>query len=77
VRGTLANVERLGIPAALTGPIARGDAATVAGHVAALRARAPELLPLYRLLARATLPLAREKGGLSGRAAGEILRVVK
>jgi predicted short-subunit dehydrogenase-like oxidoreductase (DUF2520 family) len=29
VQGTIANVERLGIPAALTGPIARGDAATV------------------------------------------------
>jgi predicted short-subunit dehydrogenase-like oxidoreductase (DUF2520 family) len=77
VRGTLANVERLGIPAALTGPIARGDAATVAGHVAALRARAPELLPLYLLLARETVPLAREKGGLPGGAAAEILRIVK
>ena len=48
VRGTLANVERLGIPQALTGPIARGDAQTIAGHVAALRQRAPELLELYR-----------------------------
>jgi len=76
VRGTLANVEWLGIPAALTGPIARGDVATVAAHVAALRERAPELLGLYRLLAGATVPLAREKGGLSGDAAGEILRIV-
>jgi predicted short-subunit dehydrogenase-like oxidoreductase (DUF2520 family) len=73
VRGTLANVERLGIPAALTGPIARGDAGTVAAHVAALRERAPELLPLYALLARETVPLAREKGGLRGRAVGELL----
>jgi predicted short-subunit dehydrogenase-like oxidoreductase (DUF2520 family) len=77
VRGTLANVERLGIPAALTGPIARGDAATVAGHVAALRRRAPELLELYRLLARHTIPLAREQGGLSGEAAEKLLQIVR
>ncbi len=37
-----------------TGPIARGDAGTVAAH---LKAIGPELEPLYRELARATLPL--------------------
>ena len=37
-----------------TGPIARGDAATVAAH---LRAVGPELEPLYRALGRATLPI--------------------
>ena len=77
MRGTLANVERLGIPGALTGPIARGDAATVAGHVAALRQRAPDLLELYRVLARQTIPLAREQGALTDRAAEELLRIVR
>jgi predicted short-subunit dehydrogenase-like oxidoreductase (DUF2520 family) len=42
----------------LTGPIARGDWATVDGHVRALAARAPELEPLYRVLAEATAELA-------------------
>ena len=37
-----------------TGPIARGDAATVAAHLDAV---GPELAPLYRALGRATLPL--------------------
>ena len=37
-----------------TGPIARGDAETVAAHLAAV---GPELAPLYRALGRATLPL--------------------
>ncbi|MGN6379418.1 MAG: DUF2520 domain-containing protein [Gaiellales bacterium] len=37
-----------------TGPIARGDAATVAAHLAAI---GPALDPLYRELGRATLPL--------------------
>ena len=46
------SVEVAGLPP--TGPIARGDAATVAAH---LRAVGPELEPLYRALGRATLPL--------------------
>lgn len=40
--------------AALTGPVARGDADAVAGHLDALQAHAPEQAPLYRDLARAT-----------------------
>ena len=40
-----------------TGPIARGDAATVAAH---LEAVGPGLRPLYRELGRATLPLVPE-----------------
>ncbi|HLE58563.1 MAG TPA: DUF2520 domain-containing protein [Candidatus Limnocylindria bacterium] len=39
---------------ALTGPIARGDWSTVEAHLAALRDRAPDLVPLYRALADAT-----------------------
>ena len=46
------SVEVAGLPP--TGPIARGDAATVAAH---LEAVGPELAPLYRALGRATLPL--------------------
>jgi predicted short-subunit dehydrogenase-like oxidoreductase (DUF2520 family) len=41
---------------ALTGPIARGDWSTVEAHLAALEARAPDLVPLYRALAEATRP---------------------
>ncbi len=77
VRGTLSNVERLGLPGALTGPIARGDAQTVAAHVAALRHLAPELLGLYRVLARQTIPLAREQGGLTAQTADKIARIVR
>jgi predicted short-subunit dehydrogenase-like oxidoreductase (DUF2520 family) len=40
--------------AALTGPVARGDAETVAAHVAAIRAVAPGALPAYLALARLT-----------------------
>ena len=40
----------------LTGPISRGDWATVDAHVAAIRAREPQLEPLYLALAEATRP---------------------
>jgi predicted short-subunit dehydrogenase-like oxidoreductase (DUF2520 family) len=45
--------------AALTGPIARGDEATVARHRAAIEALAPELAPLYEALADRTREIAR------------------
>lgn len=38
----------------LTGPIARGDLATIDAHLAALEERAPDLVPLYRAIAAAT-----------------------
>lgn len=76
-RGTLENVEALGIPGALTGPIARGDVRTVAGHLAALGDAAPELLDLYRLLGRRTVSLALEQGGLAAPGAGELRRLLK
>jgi predicted short-subunit dehydrogenase-like oxidoreductase (DUF2520 family) len=40
----------------LTGPIARGDWATVDRHLQAIRERRPALEPLYRVLAEATAP---------------------
>lgn len=58
-RATLENVAALGPLAALTGPVARGDAATVRRHREAL---GPDGRRLYDALARATLALAKEKG---------------
>jgi predicted short-subunit dehydrogenase-like oxidoreductase (DUF2520 family) len=42
----------------LTGPIARGDWATVEAHKDAIRATHPELESLYETLAEATVLLA-------------------
>jgi predicted short-subunit dehydrogenase-like oxidoreductase (DUF2520 family) len=46
---------------ALTGPIARGDDQTVELHLAALREHAPELVPLYEVLAERTRALAARR----------------
>ncbi|MGH8875195.1 MAG: Rossmann-like and DUF2520 domain-containing protein [Acidimicrobiia bacterium] len=54
----VANVFELGPDRALTGPVARGDLATVAGHLAAVRQAAPELLDDFIALAQVTARLA-------------------
>lgn len=60
---TLNNVLRLGPVAALSGPIARGDAATVARQQAAVTAWNAPTGALYDALATATWDLARRKQG--------------
>lgn len=72
---SLDNVLRLG-DAALTGPVARGDVATVAAHVDTLRRAAPDALPAYLALARRTAERARRSGQLSERQAAAVLAVL-
>jgi predicted short-subunit dehydrogenase-like oxidoreductase (DUF2520 family) len=72
---SLDNVLRLG-DAALTGPVVRGDARTVAGHVATLRRAAPEVLPTYLAMARRTAERAQASGRLSAERAAEVLAVL-
>jgi predicted short-subunit dehydrogenase-like oxidoreductase (DUF2520 family) len=48
-------------PEALTGPIARGDEATVERHLEALRQHAPELVPVYEALAERTRAIAADR----------------
>ena len=55
------NLERGRPHDVLTGPIARGDVASVRGHLAALSDDAPAL-DAYVTLSRAALTLARERG---------------
>jgi predicted short-subunit dehydrogenase-like oxidoreductase (DUF2520 family) len=71
----LDNALRLG-DAALTGPVARGDAETVASHIRALRADAPEVLPAYLALARLTADRAVAAGNLSAPDAQRLLGVL-
>ena len=68
-RGALTNLESLGLPDALTGPVARGDVDSVARHLAALEASVPEVMSAYEALALQTIPVALARGGLSRDAA--------
>lgn len=62
VHATLANIDRLGPQAALTGPVRRGDPETLSLHVEAVEAAKPEVAPVYRALGRWTVGLARRAG---------------
>jgi predicted short-subunit dehydrogenase-like oxidoreductase (DUF2520 family) len=63
-RQALANAERLGVDAALTGPFLRGDVGTVTNHLTELSRSAPEALALYLAVARRELAIARRRGEL-------------
>ncbi|MGD0620937.1 MAG: DUF2520 domain-containing protein [Thermacetogeniaceae bacterium] len=64
VAGTLNNIRTLGIPQALTGPIARGDAGTLEKHLTALEGL-PEQLRIYLSLGLKTVDVARAKGTIT------------
>jgi predicted short-subunit dehydrogenase-like oxidoreductase (DUF2520 family) len=72
LKGTVNNLENLGIPAALTGPIARGDMGTVQIHLNALKQTSPEMIPAYCELGLQTVPIALSKGRISDHKAAEI-----
>jgi predicted short-subunit dehydrogenase-like oxidoreductase (DUF2520 family) len=59
--------------AALTGPVARGDAGTVSAHVHELASETPDVLPTYVALARAAAVRALADGRLSPQAAENLL----
>jgi len=59
LRSVADNVEQLGLPEALTGPVRRGDAAGVARHLETIARLAPDLAPIYVAASLTQLPLAR------------------
>jgi predicted short-subunit dehydrogenase-like oxidoreductase (DUF2520 family) len=65
IEGTLGNAKALGIEAALTGPMTRGDTGTLDAHLAALQAHAPGVLPLYVAAAHREIDLALDRGALA------------
>jgi predicted short-subunit dehydrogenase-like oxidoreductase (DUF2520 family) len=62
--------------AALTGPVARGDAGTVAAHLEVLARVSPAALTAYTALARVTADRALASGQLDPTAASELLNVL-
>lgn len=61
---------------ALTGPVSRGDADTVAGHIAVVRDVLPEARAVYVALARRTAARALEAGRLKASDAEPLLEVL-
>jgi len=77
MRGTLHNIETIGIPQCLTGPIARGDTGTVSKHLQDLHKNAPTLLFPYKELGLQTIPVALAKGKINEKQASELELILK
>lgn len=77
LRNTVENIAAAGSVNALTGPVARGDWSTVAGHIAALDEKDNTIAGLYRVLGKMTVRLALEKGSIDEAKAGALLDVLR
>ena len=73
---SLDNALRLG-DAALTGPVSRGDVATVNAHLRVLAADDPDVLPAYRAMARRTAERALAAGRLTQAQADALFEVLQ
>jgi len=77
LRGTLSNIENVGLPNCLTGPIARGDLGTISRHLESLSKQAPSLLGIYKELGRQTVPIALAKGKIDPQRAEELKALLR
>jgi predicted short-subunit dehydrogenase-like oxidoreductase (DUF2520 family) len=76
VRGTLNNIDSIGLPNCLTGPIARGDLGTIERHLNALDAKNPSSITAYKELGLQTIPVALAKGKVSEQKAEEMTNLL-
>ena len=72
LRGTLNNIDSIGLPNCLTGPVARGDLGTIDRHLKALDAEHSYLLTAYKELGLQTIPIAVAKGRVNEQKAEEM-----
>jgi predicted short-subunit dehydrogenase-like oxidoreductase (DUF2520 family) len=77
LRSVAENIDALGLPQALTGPVRRGDVETVRLHFERIGRRAPELAALYRECVRAQLPMATRLEEASSGSLRELARLVR
>jgi predicted short-subunit dehydrogenase-like oxidoreductase (DUF2520 family) len=77
IRGTVHNLETIGLPNCLTGPIARGDSGTIRKHLEALERVSPDTLVAYRELGLKTIPIALAKGTITEPQAQEIRAILE
>lgn len=68
MKGALQNLEKVGLPQALTGPIARGDVDVIRGHLEQMPVK---IDPVYRALGLYTLEIGQQKMEMNGGAYGK------
>jgi predicted short-subunit dehydrogenase-like oxidoreductase (DUF2520 family) len=77
LRGTINNIDNIGLPDCLTGPVARGDLGTMERHLSALESRSPSLLSTYKELGLQTIPIALAKGKVDEQRAKEMKALLR
>ena len=77
LKGTVNNIENIGLPNCLTGPIARGDLGTIDKHLNALKAIGSPLLTTYQELGLQTISIALAKGKIDADRAEELKALLK
>lgn len=77
IRGALQNIETVGVPQGLTGPISRGDYSTIRDHFTVMKEKMPESVSLYGELGKYTVQVALEKGSIDKQQAEQLLKVLE
>ncbi len=77
IKGTLNNIEVLGVPDALTGPISRGDSTTIKFQLKNMEEVCPEIIPIYKSVGAFTVGVAEEKGSLNKEMAAELRKILE
>lgn len=77
IRGALQNIETVGVPQGLTGPISRGDDSTIRDHFTVMNKEMPDCVPLYGELGKYTVKVALEKGSIDKKQAQRLQKVLE
>ena len=77
LKGTVNNIENIGLPNCLTGPVARGDLGTISKHLDVLNNRNSRVLSTYKELGLRTIPIALAKGNIDEKRAEELETLLK
>jgi predicted short-subunit dehydrogenase-like oxidoreductase (DUF2520 family) len=76
IQGTVRNLERVGVPKALTGPIERGDLKTIEGHLAAFDQMMPEGKKIYCEMGKVAVDVAEAKGSIDQETKKKLLEIL-
>ena len=76
IENTLDNISKGGTQRALTGPIQRGDIATVRAHFEEICKKKPEFIDFYKVLGKYTVKLALKTSGIDNNKADEFLTLL-
>lgn len=75
IKTTVTNIETVGIPKALSGPVARGDITTILNHIENIKKKTPELLELYGTLGLKTIEVSLAKGQIADETARKMRQI--